>query len=63
MCCVHFLVSPCVAFGNSVVGRSGVTTTVIRSRFELGESRQAIIEDYKLQEEEFDEAILYEAAA
>lgn len=57
------LVSPYVSFGNSVVGRRGVTTTVIRSRFDLGETRATIVEDYGLLEEEFDEAILYEAAA
>lgn len=32
-------------------------------RFDRGETREAIVEDYGLQEEEFDEAILYEAAA
>ena len=57
------LVSPYVSFGNAVVGRRGITTTVIRARFDLGEKREAIVEDYGLQEEEFDEAILYEAAA
>lgn len=57
------LVSPYVSFGNAIVARRGVTTNAIRSRFDLGEQKTAIIADYGLNEEEFDEAILYEAAA
>ena len=57
------LISPYISFGDAVIARCGVTTAVISSRFDLGETRESIIEDYVLQEEEFDEAILYEAAA
>jgi uncharacterized protein (DUF433 family) len=57
------LVSPYVSFGNAIIERRGVTTNAIRSRFDLGEKKAAIIADYGLNAEEFDEAILYEAAA
>lgn len=57
------LLSPYISFGSAIVKRRGVTTTVIRSRFDLGEEKAAIISDFGLNEEEFDEAILYEAAA
>lgn len=57
------LVSPYVSFGAAIVERRGISTYAIKSRFEVGEDRAAIIADYGLQEEEFDEAILYEAAA
>ena len=57
------LVSPFVSFGSAIVERRGISTHAIRSRFEVGEERAAIIADYRLKEEEFDEAILYETAA
>lgn len=57
------LVSPYVSFGNAIIERRGVTTNAIRSRFDLGETKAAIMADYGLNGEEFDEAILYEAAA
>ena len=56
-------VSPFVSFGNAIIQRRGVSTNVIASRLNLGESRQDIVEDYELTEDEFEEAILYEAAA
>jgi uncharacterized protein (DUF433 family) len=56
-------VSPYIAFGSAIVDSRGITTTAIRSRYDLGEKKEAIIEDYGLSREEFDEAILYEAAA
>lgn len=57
------LVSPVIAFGSAVVERRGITTAAIRERFDVGEPRDTIIADYRLTPEEFDEAILYEAAA
>lgn len=56
-------VSPFVAFGNPVVGRIGVTTYAIASRFDAGEDAVSIQRDYDLTEVEFDEALSYEAAA
>jgi uncharacterized protein (DUF433 family) len=57
------VVSPYIAFGSAVIERRGITTSAIRSRFDLGEDREAIIADYRLKPEEFDEAIHYELAA
>ena len=57
------LLSPYVSFGNAIIKRRGISTSAIRSRFDLGEERAAIISDYGLNEEEFAEAILYEQAA
>lgn len=57
------LVSPYVAFGSPIIERRGVTTSAIRSRVDVGEEKEAIMADYGLNEEEFDEAIRYEAAA
>jgi uncharacterized protein (DUF433 family) len=57
------LVSPYISFGNAMIERRGVSTSVIRSRFDAGEEKTAIIADYELGEDEFEEAILYEAAA
>jgi uncharacterized protein (DUF433 family) len=57
------LVSPYISFGNALIERRGVSTFAIRSRFDAGEDKAAIIEDYELGDDEFEEAILYEAAA
>lgn len=57
------LVSPYVSFGNAILERRGVSTFAIRSRFDSGETKENIIADYGLRDDEFDEAILYEAAA
>ena len=57
------LVSPYVAFGSPILERRGVTTSAIRSRVDVGEEKEAIMADYGLNEEEFDEAIRFEAAA
>ena len=57
------LVSPVIAFGNAIVGRIGVSTHAISSRYDTGEPKVEIIADYRLTEDEFEEAILYESAA
>ena len=57
------LVSPFVSFGNAILERRGVSTHAIRSRVDAGEEKASIVADYELTEAEFDEAILYEAAA
>jgi uncharacterized protein (DUF433 family) len=57
------LVSPLVSFGDPVIGRIGVSTRAIASRLNAGEEKAAIIDDYRLSEDEFEEAILYEEAA
>lgn len=57
------LVSPYVAFGNAILERRGISTYAIRSRVDSGEEPAAIMADYGVTEEEFREAIHYEAAA
>lgn len=56
-------VSPYIAFGNAILERRGVSTHAVRARVDAGEDKAAIIADYELTEAEFEEAILYEAAA
>lgn len=57
------LVTPFVAFGRPIISRVGVSTRAIAERVNAGEERGAIMLDYDLNELEFDEALLYEAAA
>ena len=57
------LVSPYVSFGNAILERRGVSTYAIRSRVDEGEDKASIMADYDVTEDEFEEAILYEAAA
>ncbi|MDQ3244281.1 MAG: DUF433 domain-containing protein [Gemmatimonadota bacterium] len=57
------LVSPFISFGNAILERRGISTYAIRSRVDSGESPESIKEDYEVTEEEFQEAIRYEAAA
>jgi len=55
--------SPFISFGRPVVRRTGVSTRAILQRLEAGESTAAVMADYRLEEAEIEEAILYEAAA
>lgn len=57
------LVSPFVQFGAAVISRTGVSTATIARRVVGGEDKASIVGDYDLREAEFDEAVLYEAAA
>ncbi len=56
-------ISPYVAFGKPVVSEVGITTEVIAQRFDLGEKKEALAEDYGIGEAEIEEAIFYESAA
>jgi uncharacterized protein (DUF433 family) len=57
------LVSPYVSFGSSIIERRGISTSAISERVDSGEGKSAILADFDLTEDEFEEAILYEAAA
>jgi uncharacterized protein (DUF433 family) len=57
------LVSPYVSFGGAILQRRGISTNAIAARVDSGEDKAAILADYDLTEDEFEEAILYEAAA
>jgi len=56
-------VSPFIAFGRPRILRLGVSTSAIADRVNVGEEKSVIMEDYGLNEMEFAEAVLYEAAA
>lgn len=56
-------VSPFVAFGNPIIGHIGASTQAIAERYNVGEEASSIMRDYDLTEDEFDEALSYEAAA
>jgi len=57
------LITPFVSFGRPIISRIAVSTQTIAERLNAGEKRETIIRDYDLKEPEFDEALLYEAAA
>lgn len=57
------LLTPFVAFGRPIISRLGVSTHAIAERVNAGEERASIMRDYALNDAEFDEALLYEAAA
>jgi uncharacterized protein (DUF433 family) len=57
------LVTPFVSFGRPIITRVAVSTQAVAERLNAGENREIIIRDYNLQDPEFDEALLYEAAA
>jgi len=55
--------SPFISFGRPVLRRTGISTRAVVQRLEAGESLDAVMADYRLEEAEVEEAILYEAAA
>ncbi len=55
--------SPFVGFGRSLIRRVGISTQAIVQRLEAGESAEEIVRDYGLNQDELEEAILYEASA
>lgn len=54
-------ISPTVSFGKPIVG--GIKTRVIAERYEIGDEKTEIADDYGLSEDQVEEAIIYEAAA
>ena len=59
----HIVIDPTIAFGRPIVLRAGVSTGAIAERIDAGESVEALAEDYGLQPEEIEEAVLCERAA
>lgn len=55
--------SPFVAFGRPVLARTGISTKAVVERIDAGEPASDVVGDYRLEETELEEAILYEAAA
>ena len=55
--------NPKKSFGAPYLASRGVTTAIIVSRYDAGETIQSLAKDYKVQEEEISAAIVYEQAA
>lgn len=56
-------ISPELAFGKPIIASKNITTYIIAERFDLGDSKAELAEDYGITEAEVEEAIIYEAAA
>lgn len=59
----HVVIDPLVSFGRPTVSGSGILTAVLVQRIDAGESMQALAEDYGLDEEQINAAVLFERAA
>lgn len=57
------VIDPKVSFGKPTISNKGVTTAVLVSRVDAGESVSALAEDYQLDPREVEDAIIYEQAA
>lgn len=57
------LVSPLISFGRPIVRRRGISTRAIADRLNAGESADAVMRDYEIEQAELEEALAYEAAA
>jgi uncharacterized protein (DUF433 family) len=55
------VIDPQRSFGRPVVARLGVTTSIIFERYQAGDARQRLADEYGATEEEIDEAIRCEA--
>jgi uncharacterized protein (DUF433 family) len=55
--------NPRKAFGAPYLASRGITTSVIVSRFEAGETIRSLARDYEVEEDEISAAIVYEQAA
>jgi uncharacterized protein (DUF433 family) len=55
--------NPRKSFGAPYLASRGITTAIIVSRFDAGESISSLAKDYKVEEEEISAAIVYEQAA
>jgi|SRR5215203_1759246 len=56
-------VDPKISFGRPIIAGKGVRTLTIVERLDAGEEREVVAADYRLEEHEIDEAILFERAA
>jgi uncharacterized protein (DUF433 family) len=54
------VIDPRISFGRPYVVRRGVSTDAIRSRFQSGESIEAIADDFDLSKEEVEAALRFE---
>jgi uncharacterized protein (DUF433 family) len=56
-------IDPTIAFGRPVIARKAISTLAIADRIDAGESPQELAEDYELEVNEIEQAVLYERAA
>lgn len=56
-------IDPNIGFGRPVLIRKGISTSVITDRIDAGESVEALAEDYDLNTDEIEMAVMYERAA
>lgn len=59
----HITIDPAIGFGRPIIRRRGISTQVIVDRIDAGESVEALAEDYDLDPQEVQEAVVYERAA
>jgi uncharacterized protein (DUF433 family) len=57
------VIDPRIAFGRPVVGRKGISTSIIAERVDAGEAVDDIAADYDLGPSEIEQAVIYERAA
>jgi len=56
-------IDPTMKFGRPFISRKGISTSILVDRIDAGESTDAIADDYELDVNEVEMAILYERAA
>ena len=56
-------IDPRVSYGRPMIARKGVSTSILTERLNAGDTVHELATDYGLQEEEVEEAIVYERAA
>ncbi len=56
-------IDPCISFGRPILIHKGISTSVIVDRIDAGESVEMLAEDYDLEPDEVEMAIIYERAA
>lgn len=57
------LITPVVSFGSPITTRRGIRTAVLAARYDSDETILELAQDYRLPEEDVEDAILYERAA
>lgn len=59
----HITIDPAIGFGRPILSRTGVSTLVVASRIDAGETIEDVAADYGVTEDELTEAVIYERAA
>lgn len=57
------VIDPSIKFGRPFIIRKGISTSILVDRIDAGESAEAVADDYELDVDEVEMAILYERAA